>query len=83
MAVKALKPAVAAFVLAAALAVYFFYLKEGEPPGYIETSGVMEAAEAELASKIAGRIARTNSWAITTTGRTGTRSVQYIRLLRT
>lgn len=56
MAVKALKPAVAAFVLAAALAVYFFYLKEGKPPGYIETSGVMEAAEAELASKIAGRI---------------------------
>lgn len=56
MAAKAFKPAVAAFVLAAAVAIYFFYLKEVEPPGYIETSGVMEAAEAELASKIAGRI---------------------------
>lgn len=56
MAAKALKPAVAAFVLALVLAVYFFYLKEGQPPGYIETTGVMEAAEAELASKIAGRI---------------------------
>lgn len=56
MAVKALKPAMAAFVLVVALALYFFFVKEGQPPGYIETSGVMEAAEAELASKIAGRI---------------------------
>jgi HlyD family secretion protein len=56
MAVKALKPAVAAIVLAFVLATYFFFLKDGKPPGYIETSGVMEAAEAELASKIAGRI---------------------------
>lgn len=56
MAVKALKPAVAAFILALVLAFYFFFVKEGQPPGYIETSGAMEAAEAELASKIAGRI---------------------------
>jgi len=57
MAVKALKPAVAAALLAVVLAAYFFFLKDGRPPGYIETSGVMEAAETELASKIAGRIA--------------------------
>ena len=56
MAVKALKPALAAFVLALILALYFFFVKESQPPGYIETTGVMEAAEAELASKIAGRI---------------------------
>jgi HlyD family secretion protein len=56
MAAKALKPVIAAFVLAVALAAYYFSVKEGQPTGYIETSGVMEAAEAELASKIAGRI---------------------------
>lgn len=53
---KAFKPAIAAFLLALAAAVYFYYASEGKPPGYIETTGVIEAAEVELASKIAGRI---------------------------
>ena len=56
MAVKALKPVGAALVVAIAIAAYLFFLRDNSPQSYIETTGVMEATEAELAPRIAGRI---------------------------
>jgi len=57
MAVKALKPTVAALAaVAVIIGAYLFFFRDGAPPGYIETTGVIEATEAELAPKIAGRI---------------------------
>lgn len=57
MASKALRPAIVAAVLAAALlAAYFILSDNGRLAGHIDSTGVVEAAEAELSSKIAGRI---------------------------
>lgn len=57
MSVKAFRPlVVAALVLAAVIAAYFMYTREGPVPEFVETIGVIEATEAELSSKIAGRI---------------------------
>ncbi len=54
---RALKPAVAAAViLAVLLAAYFILSDNGRPVGYVDSTGVVEAAEAELSPKIAGRI---------------------------
>lgn len=57
MASKAFKPAMAVAVVAAAVMLAYFLLSDnGRPAGHIESTGVVEAAEAELSSKIAGRI---------------------------
>lgn len=57
MSLKAVRPlAIVTLALAAAIGAYFLFLKEAAPPAYIETTGVIEATEAEAASKIAGRI---------------------------
>lgn len=57
MAVKAFKPAaVAALAAAVIVAAYLLFLREAPEPGHIETTGVIEAVEAEISSKIAGRI---------------------------
>ncbi|MCL4874737.1 efflux RND transporter periplasmic adaptor subunit [bacterium] len=59
MSVKRLKPlAIFVFLLAIAFAAYFLYLSPKAPPDFVETAGVAEATEVELASKIPGRIDR-------------------------
>lgn len=57
MASKALKALpIAVIALIAAYGAYYYFLREKPLPGYMETTGVIEAAETELSSKIAGRI---------------------------
>lgn len=56
MALKALKPVGAALLVAVAIAAYLFFLRDNSPQNHIETTGVMEATEAEIAPRIAGRI---------------------------
>ncbi len=56
MTAKRLKPlAIFVAALAAALAV-FLYSRPQAPPGFVETAGVAEATEVELAPKISGRL---------------------------
>lgn len=57
MAVKALKPLAVFFAaLVAALALYSLFFRSQAPPDFIETAGVAEATEVDLASKIPGRL---------------------------
>ena len=56
MASKALKPVGAALVVAIAIAAYLFFQRDNSPESYIDTTGVIEATEAEIAPRIAGRI---------------------------
>lgn len=57
MAVKAMKPAAVVIVaLAVIIAAYLLLYGEKTAPEFVETTGVVEATEAELASKIPGRI---------------------------
>ena len=57
MAVKPFKPlALLVAALFAALAVYYFFFRAEKEPDLIETTGVIEATEAAIAPKTAGRI---------------------------
>lgn len=57
MAIKALKPVVVAVAaIAVIIAAYLLFFRDDGPIDYIETTGAIEATEAELAPKIAGRI---------------------------